>query len=303
MNTPEFGSLWPLHNFKHFEITACEKSSYIVESGSSFQINGRIRNNAEDIGTVYLIIKLAEATNQHAMILFDSDRDFTSGQKEAMRFVDIFPKTDRSFSVTIPIGHEVAKGITLDMRLELWSPGRLRYPKQPLETVALFYRSFWGDGIDIISPDDLIAKAFISYSWHSNDHIKWVNDLAQELARRQIRVVLDQKDLEFGQELTEFMEQAVHTPVCIVICSSTYTQKAYDRSKTRSGVGYEASLLANQIFKGRKRAQIIPVLRDNPSKELPDFFNSALYVDMDIENWNGKTLTDLANQIIKYNSY
>ncbi|TRW27113.1 TIR domain-containing protein [Flavobacterium zepuense] len=299
MTSPDFGSHWPLHSFQHFAITECEKSSYIVETGSSFQINGIIKNNFDETGTTYIVIKLAFAENQHAEVLFDSDRDFTNGQKQSLRF-EVAQNSERHFSINIPVDRECVLG-TLDMRLELWSPGRLRYPAQSLDTVALFYRSPWGNGIDLISPDHLIAKAFFSYSWHSPEHLKWINELAQELALRQIRVIMDRNSVEFGQELTEFMEKAVSIPVIIAICSSSYTKKANDRKTSPSGAGYEASLLSNQILKGRFKGQIIPVIRDNPSKELPDFFNSALYLNMDVEHWKAKPLTDLADKIIKNN--
>ena len=299
MNTPDFGSLWPLDKSRLFEITACEKSSYIVETGTNFQVNGRIRNNSQDWQTAYLVIKLAYAGNEHADVVFDSDRDFLPGQKEALRFVDIPPEGEMEFSVNVPVNTGLPRG-TVDMRLELWSPGRLRYPAQAIETVALFYRSLWGNGVDIIYPEDLIAKIFISYSWQSPEHIKWVNNLAQELARRQIRVVLDQKDLEFGQEVTSFMERGVKLPVCVVICSSSYTKKANERDIKMSGVGSEVSLLTSQILNGRVKATVIPVIRDNDTRKIPDFLHSALYVDMDVENWRAKPLTDLANQIIKY---
>ena len=45
---------------------------------------------------------------------------------------------------------------------------------------------------------------FISYSWDSEEHKKWVSDLSKKLSLYGIKTILDENDLELGDELTEF---------------------------------------------------------------------------------------------------
>jgi len=293
----KFGSQWPLHHFTHFQIESIEKSSHVIESGGTFQISGTIKNNVQEYATTYLTIKFANAENQHEVIAFDSDRDFNDGEKESLRIVDVPPLGKKDFCVQIKLPEDLERQ-TLDMRIELWSPARRTWSRSSIDTIALFYRSNWGNGIDIIKKEDLIATVFISYAWFSDEHVKWVNKLAQELARRQIKATLDQKDLELGQPITKFMEKGIKSSICICVCSEVYTRKANDES-SYGGVEYEISILSNQILKGRLRSTIIPILKDNPEKLLPDFLGSAKYINMDTEQWDGIPLTELARTIIK----
>ncbi|SHF76694.1 TIR domain-containing protein [Flavobacterium fontis] len=296
----QFGSQWPLHHFTHFHIESIEKSNYIIESGGTFQISGKIKNNVQEYATTYIIIKFANADNQHEIITFDSDRDFNEGEKESLRIVDIPPLGGKDFCVQIKLPEDIERQ-TLDMRIELWSPARRTWSRSSIDTIALFYRSNWGNGIDIIKKEDLIATVFISYSWFSDEHVKWVSKLAQELARRQIKATLDQKDLELGQPITKFMEKGIKSSICICVCSEAYTKKANDES-SYGGVEYEISILSNQVLKGRLRSTIIPIIKDNPEKLLPDFLGSAKYINMDTEQWDGIPLTELARTIIKLSS-
>ncbi|MEO4005503.1 toll/interleukin-1 receptor domain-containing protein [Flavobacterium sp. CAU 1735] len=292
----QFGSQWSLHHFAHFHIENLEKSSYIIEAGGSFQISGTIKNNDEIEATTYLIIKLANAENQHGVIAIDTDRDFSDGEKEALRIVDVPALGEKDFCVQIELPNDIDRQ-TLDMQIELWSPARMAWQKRSKDTIALFYRSNWGNGIDIIKAEDLITTVFISYTWLSDVHVKWVNKLAQELARRQIKAILDQNDLKLGQSITKFMERGMKFPICLCVCSDVYTQKANDESNV-GGVGYEITILSNKIFKGRSRETVIPIIKDNPEKLLPDFFGSAKYINMDTEKWEGKPLTELATTIL-----
>ena len=50
-------------------------------------------------------------------------------------------------------------------------------------------------------------KAFISYSWTSPEHEKWVLQLAKELEESGIHVIIDKWDLGEGADKYEFMEK------------------------------------------------------------------------------------------------
>ena len=52
-------------------------------------------------------------------------------------------------------------------------------------------------------------KVFISYSWSSSDHEKWVLNLAEKLRGDGIDVILDKWDLGVGHDKYAFMERMV----------------------------------------------------------------------------------------------
>ena len=52
-------------------------------------------------------------------------------------------------------------------------------------------------------------KVFISYSWSSPSHERWVLDLAESLMASGIEVKLDKWDLRLGGDAVAFMESMV----------------------------------------------------------------------------------------------
>lgn len=295
--TKPFGSTWTSNKSYQFEITQWEKSSYIVETGGTFLVTGKIGYSGDmDVATTYLIIRLANPYN-HDDIIFDTDRDMSFPERSVLRIVDIPKDCEMEFCVEIPIREDLSAG-TLDIQLELWSPRRLSWESGVTDGIALFYRTPWEGCVDVIKSEHLQAKVFISYSWDSDEHMKWVSALAQELARRQIKAIIDQnrEELNFGGLLTEFMEVSVKEPICLVICSSRYVEKVEDKSKM-SGAKYEWNMITHQIMAGRNRATIIPIIRNNSANKLPSALASAKYVDMDTADWKGKPMTELASAI------
>ena len=55
-------------------------------------------------------------------------------------------------------------------------------------------------------------KAFISYSWSSPEHQKWVLDLATQLRENGVDVTIDKWDLKEGHDAIKFMEKMVTDP-------------------------------------------------------------------------------------------
>ncbi len=73
---------------------------------------------------------------------------------------------------------------------------------------------------------------FISYSWTSDDHQKWVIQLASELVGSGVNVILDKWDLIEGNYAIAFMEQMVINPEIkkvLLICDKKYVEKANQR--------------------------------------------------------------------------
>jgi rod shape-determining protein MreB and related proteins len=114
-----------------------------------------------------------------------------------------------------------------------------------------------GKLVDFEHPDRPVA--FMSYSWETEEHKKWVLALAERLYGNGINVILDQWHLRMGMDKTLFMERAVaESDFVLIICTPTYAQKANDR---RGGVGYEAMIITGELAEDILQTKFIPVLR------------------------------------------
>src|SRR6266446_10277284 len=92
-------------------------------------------------------------------------------------------------------------------------------------------------------------KTFISYSWTSPAHERWVMDLATELVEKGVQIILDKWHLREGQDAVQFMESMVVDPdvkKVIIISDKHYAEKA---DKRRGGVGTESQIMSGEIYK------------------------------------------------------
>jgi hypothetical protein len=132
-------------------------------------------------------------------------------------------------------------------------------------------------------PDNRISNspvAFISYSWDSEAHKKWVLDLATKLqAEGGVRIILDQWYLPPGGDRAIFMEESVRdSDFVILICTPDYARKANNRE---GGVGYEATIITGQLADNINQRKFIPILRDGDWKSsLPVWIKTKLGVNL-----------------------
>lgn len=126
-------------------------------------------------------------------------------------------------------------------------------------------------------------KAFISYSWESDDHQTWVRALAERLTQNGIEVRLDQWHIVPGQSLTQFMDvEVTQCEFVLVVCTRDYARKAFNRV---GGIGYEQQIITGNIVGGRPRDTFIPIVRDGefapgPECSLPGPFQGIYAIDM-----------------------
>lgn len=123
-------------------------------------------------------------------------------------------------------------------------------------------------------------RVFISYSHDSDRHREWVRGLAEYLLENGIDVMLDQWDVDLGDDLAAFMENAIrHTDRVVAISTDAYVEKANDGT---GGVGYEKTIATAEILRNpENRRRFIPVVRNVARKEkLPAFFGAAYYLDL-----------------------
>jgi TIR domain len=127
-----------------------------------------------------------------------------------------------------------------------------------------------------------IPRAFISYSHDSQDHKRWVLELATRLRNVGVDAILDQWELGPGDDIPHFMEQnlAVADRV-LMICTENYVKKA---NTGDGGVGYEKMIVTAAMMRRIDSNKAIPIIRQNGSHLLPVFLSSKMYLDFTRED-------------------
>jgi hypothetical protein len=133
--------------------------------------------------------------------------------------------------------------------------------------------------VSVPVPLDGLPTTFISYSWDSEEHRRWVIALATRLRENGVNVVLDHWDLPLGADKTLFMEKAVRESVhVLLICTPKYKEKADGRS---GGVGWEASIVTGELADDLTQTKFIPVLRRGSFRTtLPIWLKNRVGVDL-----------------------
>ncbi len=123
-------------------------------------------------------------------------------------------------------------------------------------------------------------KVFMSYSHDSEEHKKWVAELATNLRRHGVDIILDQWDMHVGKNLRFFMEHGLNeAKLVICICSENYVKKA---DAGEGGVGYESTILTGSLLRNSNTDHILPIIKNNKSaKKTPTFLTNKLYSDFE----------------------
>jgi nucleotide-binding universal stress UspA family protein len=123
-------------------------------------------------------------------------------------------------------------------------------------------------------------KAFISYSWETEEHRRWVLDFATRLRRDGVDVTLDQWEVQPGDQLPAFMERAVReNDYVLIVCTPHYK----DRSEKRlGGVGYEGDIMTSEVMTQNNARKFIPIFRIGTSWQAaaPGWLAGKYYVDL-----------------------
>ena len=121
-------------------------------------------------------------------------------------------------------------------------------------------------------------KVFISYSHDSPEHKQWVLELSEKLRHKGVDAILDQWDLNPGDDRTSFMERGVKdSDRVLVICTDSYVRKANDRE---GGVGYEQLIVTAQVAQNIRTDKFIPIIRQASGEEkTPTFLGTRVYID------------------------
>lgn len=138
---------------------------------------------------------------------------------------------------------------------------------------------------------------FISYCWESEEHQKWVKHLAEDLSSL-FDIRIDQ-ELPLGVELTSFMEQAIaQSDKVLIIVTPEYKNRADNRIR---GVGYETSLITDDLVTDQNRIKFIPILRKGTKEEsYPRFLGSRKGADMTKDEKYDEVLEVLKRNLLQY---
>ena len=121
-------------------------------------------------------------------------------------------------------------------------------------------------------------KVFISYSQDSEAHKQWVSELAAQLRRDGIDIILYQGNPDLDEDSTQFMESGVrNSDWVLVICTDRYVRKANDGE---GGVGYESMIVTRKLVEDLGTNKFIPIIRPMFGEEkTPEFLKERVYVD------------------------
>lgn len=124
-------------------------------------------------------------------------------------------------------------------------------------------------------------KVFISYSWEDDDHKAWVKELAYKLISDGIDATVDQYDLQLGDRLPQFMENAIaNSDYVLIICTPNYKKKSDART---GGVGYEGHIISAELFSKSNERKFIPVIRKGSATEvIPSCLAGKLGIDLTV---------------------
>lgn len=129
-------------------------------------------------------------------------------------------------------------------------------------------------------------KAFISYSWDSESHKKWVAKLATELRTDGIDIKLDQWELIPGDQLPTFIETEIRdNDYILIICTPKYKTKSDTR---KGGVGYEGDVMTSEVLTKGNHRKFIPILASGSwDDSAPSWLVGKYYIDMStLERYN-----------------
>ena len=122
-----------------------------------------------------------------------------------------------------------------------------------------------------------IPKVFLSYSHDSQEHKKWMLELATRLRSNGIDAIIDQFDLKPGDDVPHFMETNLESSdKILMVCTERYVEKA---NKGKGGVGYEKMIITSTLLKNIDENKIIPIIRQGYSVDLPTFIKTKLYIN------------------------
>lgn len=122
-----------------------------------------------------------------------------------------------------------------------------------------------------------VPRVFVSYSHDSQGHKKWVLDLAVRLRNSGVDAILDQWELQPGDDIPHFMERHLAAADrVLMVCTDIYVQKA---NSGTGGVGYEKMIVTSEVMKSIESNKVVPIIRQRGTHNVPTFLKTKLFID------------------------
>lgn len=120
-------------------------------------------------------------------------------------------------------------------------------------------------------------KVFISYSHDSQAHKQWTMNFAIRLRNSGVDAILDQWELQPGDDIPHFMERNLASADrVLMICTEPYVKKA---NSGAGGVGYEKMIVTADLMKSIASNKVIPIIRQDGGFIVPTFLTSKYFID------------------------
>jgi hypothetical protein len=122
-----------------------------------------------------------------------------------------------------------------------------------------------------------VPRAFISYSHDSQSHKQWVMEFAIRLRNSGIDAVLDQWELQPGDDIPLFMERNLAwADRVLMVCTDQYVVKA---NAGTGGVGYEKMIVTADLMGAIDTKKVVPIIRQAGTRTVPTFLKTKLFID------------------------
>ena len=144
----------------------------------------------------------------------------------------------------------------------------------------------------------LTKKIFITYCWENDKHNAWVHKLASDLNKAGFNVYIDVKQ-PLGIALNRFMEQTIaNVDKVLIIATPEYKKRADNRER---GVGYETSLITDDLIKDQNKIKFIPIIRiGSKESSYPIYLGNRKGLSMREEDDYTQALNELTDNIRDY---
>ena len=141
-------------------------------------------------------------------------------------------------------------------------------------------------------------KAFVSYSWDSESHKKWIANLATQLRADGIDTHLDHWHAVPGDQMPHFMEREIReNDFVIVVCTPKYRSKSDNRT---GGVGHEGDIMTAEVMTTGNHRKFIPVLAEGAwADAAPSWLKGKYFVDLSSPERLAQNYQDLVSTIAR----
>jgi small GTP-binding protein len=142
------------------------------------------------------------------------------------------------------------------------------------------------------------ASAFISYAWDRTELMRWVEQLATDLQKAGVEIVLDRKDnVAPGENIARFISRIPECAFVVVVGTPLYRKKYENKDPTLGTVvAAEVDLIENDRLLGteeRKKTVIPLLLAGDKDSSLPPLMRGRTRLDFRREELYFGSLFDL----------